>query len=155
MGQVLRISGFGATRRSDTADLVVGLPAGLIAGRVLQLLGPVCRSVTKQFVYQTESAGPVPVGDSARSAWRWQSAMEILRAWPTRGIASGFDVAGGCLLVLLVTQQWRTRQPSSLSAIGSVVVCLIASWMVSDHLPHEPKRLDARQSIQWKQLSDT
>lgn len=131
----------------------VGLPAGLIAGKILQLFD---RSAD-----QSQNSSFTRLSLLVLFLWGFSPICVALaiRNGDFASLANpryriGFDVAGGCLLVLLVTQQWRTRQPSSLSAVGSVVVCLIASWMFSDHLPHEPKRLDARQSIQWKQLSE-
>ena len=60
----------------------------------------------------------------------------------------GFDVAASCLLVTCLTNRLGTR-----ASIVAVVAALVASWSVADRLPWQSKRLNDRQSFQWKELA--
>lgn len=60
----------------------------------------------------------------------------------------GFEVAAACLLVVAVC---RRRTP----AAGSIAVtlALLLAWAVAERYPWVPKRLNTRQSHQWKALA--
>ncbi|MBL8815010.1 MAG: glycosyltransferase family 39 protein [Planctomyces sp.] len=152
----LRMAGWGKHFgfQTDVAVLEVispmwwlGLPAGWCAGRILDRFSqqpadsPRVQSTRVSFVVLFLWGGLPILG------------ALFIRDGELASLANpryriGFDVAAGCLLVTLMTQQIGTR-----ASLASVVVAIIASWSVADRLPWEPKRLNTPQAVQWRDLA--
>ena len=125
----------------------IGLPAGWIAGKTAEFFRP----------SRSESENRKGSRFGLIILLLWGLAPTIGAVIVCRGeyasLANpryrvGFDVAAGCLLVTCVTSRLGTR-----AALVAVVAALVASWSVADRLPWQPKRLNTRQSFQWKELA--